>query len=154
MKFMTGMILAALGIVTIAACSPPARESELRQSTAAIDSLQGVIHDLRETCEAERERARHPIHPVDVNILKEKGLEDPLFTLVSNLQTRSDLIPFQNPRGLSQFGFYDVERIIVLDERFVFAEADDGHGDGRLLLQYEVLGPAAVQWTVVWANRG
>lgn len=119
-----------------------------RQYVGQVDSLRILVDSLRQSSE----RNRHPIDAVDLAFLRYRGIHDPIGRLVKGLQTRSDLIPFQNPLPESQFGFYFEKGIVVLDRSHVFAHVEDGHGQGGVLLEYE-FADTTINWKVLWGSR-
>jgi hypothetical protein len=77
-----------------------------------------------------------------INQMKEKGLADPVEDLVSDLKTRSDLIPFQ-PVGGGE------KRITpwLITGTWVVAIADDGHRAIKAFLSYEIKN-GQIEWTL------
>ena len=93
----------------------------------------------------------HPIRWAQVQGLKSKGLEHPVEDVISDLLAHPELIPFERPEGMSQFGFYPAERIFVLSDRYVHTYVEDGHVSGEMVLRYEVNNSGEISWTVVEA---
>lgn len=81
--------------------------------------------------------------------LKREGLDDPPRQLRESLAAHPGLIPYPPVLG-GTMGFYDKE-IVLLRRPFAFAEFDDGHIEGHMLLTYSVQPDAKIEWKVVWS---
>lgn len=81
--------------------------------------------------------------------------EGPLFvsarTVKASLQSRPDLIPYEGELG-GTMGFYNDEAVEVLSDEYVFARFSDGHVQGAMVLEYEVLSPGEIRWEVLSAT--
>lgn len=122
------------------------RQAKALEASAAIsshqlDSLQSRMAGL----------VLSPIHPGDINELRKRGLQDPVAILIANLQEHRELIPFPGLEG-SKMGFYDVDRIRVLSDSWVYAPFEDGHIGGEAILEYEVAPGGAISWRIVKAR--
>ena len=80
----------------------------------------------------------------NIEILKEKGLSNPVQDIVSNLTKHQELIPYKGVLG-GTMGFYDKE-IWVLNNKWVFAYFEDGHYGGHMLLEYNVTDNGKINW--------
>jgi hypothetical protein len=83
--------------------------------------------------------------------LKREGLDDPARQLRESLASRTDLIPFPGELG-GTMAFHSDEDIILLWPPYVFAEFDDGHVQGSMLLEYSVEPGPKVEWKRLWAT--
>lgn len=72
---------------------------------------------------------------------------DTVEQLRQDLMEHPELIPFEGRLG-GTMDFYDPQRIRVLSDRWVYAEFDDGHSQGAMLLEYERTGDGAIEWDV------
>lgn len=70
--------------------------------------------------------------------------------LKQDLLTRQDLIPFDGVLG-GTMGFHTTDNMYLLSERWVFAQFDDGHIAGSMLLEYKVREDGSVAWEVLEA---
>ena len=61
---------------------------------------------------------------------------------------RPEVIPFEGRLG-GTMDFYDPDRINVLSDRWVYAEFDDGHSQGAMLLEYERTEGGTIKWSVI-----
>lgn len=84
-----------------------------------------------------------------VEELKTEGLDDPARELRASLESRPDLIPF--PGVLGGTMSFSEPYIILLRRPHVFAEFDDGHISGRMLLSYTVTN-GKIEWKRLWAE--
>lgn len=76
--------------------------------------------------------------------LRSAGLADPVSDLKTDLARHPELIPI--PGGLGgTMGFYHRDRIWILNGRWAFADFDDGHFEGSMLLEYRVEN-GAITW--------
>ena len=84
----------------------------------------------------------------DIEMLRQKGLPDPAHQLRDSLNAHPELIPFEPVLGGTMF-FNDID---VLQPPFVFANFEDGHIDGSMLLEYEVESGGHIRWKRLWAR--
>jgi hypothetical protein len=113
-----------------------------RTCRATVDSLNRVINELRTFVPS-----RPFLDEMQLNELKNMGLENPLEDLRNNLLLRSDLIRQQSENG-GRMGFYFPDAIHILNSRWAMAYFEDGHYAGALLLNFSVHDDA-VTWTVL-----
>jgi hypothetical protein len=87
---------------------------------------------------------------IDVMHLKEEGLDDPPRELRESLVTRDELIPFPGVHG----GTMRIQEnsIVLLAPPYAFAEFDDGHIVGSMLVAYSVKPGGRIEWTRLWAT--
>jgi hypothetical protein len=88
---------------------------------------------------------------LDIERLKQEGLEDPPRQLRENLLARPDLIPFPGVVG-GTMRFASGDGIVLLAPPFAFARFEDGHIQGNMLLQYSVGPGAQIEWERLWAS--
>ena len=81
-------------------------------------------------------------------LLRQKGLTDPPRQLRDSLAAHPELIPFDPVLG----GTMSFNEIALLQSPFVFANFDDGHIDGSILLEYEVEVGSSIHWKRLWAR--
>lgn len=84
----------------------------------------------------------------DVEELKRKGFADPASQLRDSLEAHPELIPYPGVLG----GTMRFNDIVLLQPSFAFAEFDDGHIDGAMLLEYAVVDPGRVSWKRLWSR--
>jgi len=84
----------------------------------------------------------------DIEGLRRQGLTNPASQLRDSLEAHPELIPYEGVLG----GTMRFNEIVLLQPSFVFAEFDDGHIDGAMLLEYEVLDQARVSWKRLWSR--
>ena len=92
--------------------------------------------------------ALHPISRFDISQLRERGLEEPVADLISDLQRHPELIPYPGVLG-GRMGFNDVARMRVLSGSWVYADFDDGHVSGEAILEYQVAAGGRISWRVL-----
>ncbi|MFC1708216.1 hypothetical protein ACFL59_15595 [Planctomycetota bacterium] len=80
------------------------------------------------------------------DLLQQQGLENPVEELTASLRSRPDLIPHEAVLG-GRMGFRG--DIHVLNERWVYADFEDGHIGGHALLSYAVRGDGRIVWTLI-----
>jgi len=83
----------------------------------------------------------------DLEELRQRGLADPLVQLRDSLGAHPELIPNAAVLG----GTMGFNNVVALTPSFVFAEFDDGHIDGAMLLKYEVVGGRII-WQRLWSG--
>lgn len=93
-----------------------------------------------------------PIHKLYVDRLRDRGLKEPIEDLAVDLQRHPELIPYPAVSG-GRMGFYDRDRIRVLNDSWVYATFDDGHVAGDAILGYDVAPGGRISWRVVLARQ-
>lgn len=114
-----------------------------------LDSLEVELARLRQPTEHPSPRALHPIDDIYLDILREKGLKDPIHDLVTDLTSHPEIIPGKTAFVGGRFGFYDVAGIRVLNQHWVLAPYEDGHVGGDLLLEYDIDKAGKIHWRVL-----
>ena len=85
---------------------------------------------------------------VDTEQLKRKGLADPAAQLRDSLAAHRELIPYPGVLG----GTMSFSEVLLLKPPFAFAEFEDGHIGGAMLLEYDVVDPGRVKWKRLWSR--
>jgi hypothetical protein len=70
--------------------------------------------------------------------------------LKKDLQKHSDLIPIQGFHG-SKMRFYSLDKIFLLNSKWVLAYFEDGHNSGNALLEYNISKNNNITWKVIAA---
>ena len=129
-----------LGIALIATIQILQTERQAHQGT------QATLQSLRDSLHAEARSPRgggggpgriEGITTTEIAVLRAWGLADPVADLKADLARHPELIPIEPVLG-GTMGFRDPERIWVLNARWVFADFEDGHIGGSMLLEYRV----------------
>jgi|SRR5690554_4089383 len=74
--------------------------------------------------------------------------ENPKEKIIDNLVSRPDLIPHEAVLG-GTMGFYDVNDIHLLNDKWVLAAFEDGHIGGYMLLEFEIAADDSIDWQVM-----
>jgi len=85
---------------------------------------------------------------IDVEELRKAGVADPGRQLRDSLSAHPELIPFDPVLG-GTMRYGDID---LLQPSFVFAEFDDGHINGSMLLEYRVEQGPRIHWHRLWAR--
>lgn len=80
--------------------------------------------------------------------LKMNRIEDPVSHIKKDLIKRSDVIPYAGVLG-GTMGFYDENRIHILNYKWVYAHFEDGHIGGEMLLEYDISEDGKINWKVI-----
>jgi len=80
--------------------------------------------------------------------LKTNNIEDLISHLKTDLKERKDLIPYKGVLG-GTMGFYDKNRIHILNYKWVYAHFEDGHIGGEMLLEYDISEDGKINWKVI-----
>jgi hypothetical protein len=96
-------------------------------------------------------RSAH-LSEADMADLKRQGLENPPRQLRESLMAHPELIPFHSVLGGTMYIVPD-DKIVLLNPPYVFAEFEDGHIGGTMLVEYTVLPGPQIQWKRLWAAR-
>jgi hypothetical protein len=94
----------------------------------------------------------HQLQEEDRQFLISKGLRDPVHDLVQDLMKHNELIPCKGTVGGTP-GFYDRDRISVLNKDHVIADYDDGHVEGTIELSF-IVSNGTVSWKVIHSECG
>jgi hypothetical protein len=84
----------------------------------------------------------------DTELLRQRGLTDPPRQLRDSLNAHPEIIPFAPVLGGTMF----FDEIDVLQSPYVFANFEDGHINGSMLLEYEIESGAHIRWKRLWAR--
>ena len=98
------------------------------------------------------ERNNIALNNFHINMMREKGLTDPVQDIITDLQKHRDLIPYKGISG-GKMGFYNKNEIWVLTNKWVLAFFDDGHIGGYLLLKYVVHNNGTISWQKIASMR-
>jgi hypothetical protein len=113
-------------------------ENKYSISQATIDVLNKKIADIEQVLQSVP-------HPPD---LKTNQIDNLISHLKKDLINRNDLIPYQGVLG-GTMGFYDENRIHILNHQWVYAYFEDGHIGGEMLLKYDISGDGKINWKVI-----
>ncbi len=75
----------------------------------------------------------------------------PLEVLQEDLISKPELIPYDPELG-GKMGFYEADKIIILNEKWVYAPFEDGHIGGYMLLNYDIDNEGNIDWDIVEAT--
>ena len=125
------------------------KEKILRDKIADLEKNEiiskATIDQLRKK-NAEIERVIKTVPPpIDFRI---NIMEDPINYIKKDLVKRNDLIPYEAVVG-GTMGFYDENRIHILNHRWVYAHFEDGHIGGEMLLKYDLTDNGKIDWQVI-----
>lgn len=112
------------------------------ENMMAIENLKNEVENLKEDLEAYR-----GFDDAILSNLKVKGFTGDLEDIVLDLQSRSELIPFDGVLG-GTMGFYSDKHIQVLTDKWVLAYFEDGHIFGFILLEYDIK-DGEITWKVI-----
>lgn len=84
----------------------------------------------------------------DLEDLRRRGLSEPAAQLRDSLEAHPEIIPYDGVLG----GTMRFNEVDLLQPSFAFAEFDDGHIDGSMLLEYEVLDNGRIAWKRLWSR--
>jgi hypothetical protein len=112
-------------------------ETALQQTRDGQAPAEAPVKTLTPHCQA----AGH----LDIQRLRNAGLQNPVADLLADLARHPDLIPFKGIQG-SAMRFGSTDEACVLTGKWVFAGFDDGHINGHMLLEYGVASGGAIHW--------
>jgi len=87
----------------------------------------------------------------DIEDLRRQGLQNPPRDLRESLASHPELIPFPGVLGGTMMILPD-DKIALLRSPYAFAEFDDGHINGVMLVKYAVLPGGHIEWKRLWAT--
>jgi len=104
----------------------------------------------KSTVEVEERVVYKEIMPdyVKESLSRQLQTDEPIEFIRQDLSERPGLIPYEGVLG-GTMGFYDKERIQVLNDRWVLAPFEDGHKGGYVLLRYDIEEDRFISWQVV-----
>jgi hypothetical protein len=85
----------------------------------------------------------------DIADLQRQGLTNPAAQLRDSLIVHRELIPYEGVLG----GTMQISDVVLLRPPYAFAEVDDGHIGGSMLLEYEIQDSTHIQWKRLWSRR-
>jgi hypothetical protein len=83
----------------------------------------------------------------DIRYLVEQGLNNPVTELKNSLMEAQYLIPFEGVHG-GTMRVYSSDQIILLPGFYVYANFEDGHYQGAMILQY-VVKDGHIEWKII-----
>lgn len=111
------------------------------------DALNSLVNEADSISLGNSAESIDHLHDSDIQLLKNRGLNDPISQLKQDLMEKSELISFDGVLG-GTMKIYQEEQIILLPGFYAMAVFEDGHIQGGMLLEYEVaLGE--IKWTVI-----
>lgn len=138
-----GVAVLGMGLALVATIDMFQREraagERMRMSTQPLmDSLRAQIGRSRGAGgPGVRSGTIEGISPDEIAALRGQGLADPVSDLKADLAKHPELIPAEGTLG-GRMGFYDPGRIWILNGRWVYADFEDGHIGGTVLMEYRV----------------
>lgn len=134
--------LLIISLFLFAACNSevPSPEEQLDD----LDSLERVIKSQKVEIE-QISQASDPINTFQLKILRQKGLENPHETLLSDLQNKREMITYEGVLG----GQMQFRNVYLLTSKWLMAEFDDGHIQGYALMEYTINDPDDIEWKVI-----
>lgn len=110
------------------------------------DSLSTQLRGLSRRLEG---LAPSPIHGLYIDRLRERGLQNPVEDLITDLGRHPELIPYPGVLG-GRMSFYgNIDRIRVLSDSWVYAPFEDGHVTGEAIFGYRIVPDGTISWRVV-----
>jgi hypothetical protein len=159
-----GGVVALLAVICLVLGGGLARKAaQCRQQSSQNDDLRARVavldaraHARLQEVDSLRTRlkalASSPIDAIEIGLLRRRGLENPVQDLVADLQRHPEIIPYQGVLG-GRMGFYDRDRIRVLNDSWVYALFDDGHIVGHGIFGYHVASGGKISWRVIAARQ-
>lgn len=86
-------------------------------------------------------------NPDVITGLKRQGFDGNVEDIKNDLLNHSELIPYDGVLG-GKMGFHSKENVSVLSDKWVYADFDDGHINGSMLLSYNIKN-RAISWKVI-----
>jgi hypothetical protein len=133
------------------------QNEQLLEIDSMLDRAEQRMDDIRlsETQDAAQPEIR-PSEPSFTNLavpeyelrrLRQVGFDNPVNDLKNDLMSKTEIIPVDGILG-GTMRIYSDEDIIVLPGRWVYAQFEDGHITGSMLLEYDVR-DGVIIWTVL-----
>jgi hypothetical protein len=133
------------------------QNEQLHEIDSMLDRAEQRMDDLRaadnqdppqpEIRAAEPSVSNVSLPEYELNRLRQIGFDAPIDDLKADLMSKSEIIPVDGILG-GTMRIYSADDIIVLPGRWVFAQFEDGHIIGSMLLEYELL-DGNVIWSVL-----
>ncbi len=80
-----------------------------------------------------------------ISEFRKKGLNSPERDIIADLMKHPEMIPIKPVLG-GQMGFYERQKIFVLNQFLVYAYFSDGHKEGTMILEYSVSDGGKIKW--------
>lgn len=121
--------------------------SEVARLRSENHRLQSELSSLQNELEKAQARPIVILPDVYISDMQARGLKAPVSDLLSNLEQRTDLIPFPGIAG-GRLRFYPW----LINRHWVVAGLGDGHVGGWAILKYEVTN-GQIKWTMLDAVK-
>ena len=151
----TFMILAfSLVAFSCSRADPQVSEQEIQKRIAhykdSESRLKGELFALQDSLKVLEYQPPDVISKSELERLHRLGLQEPASQLLSDLQSRPDLIPIKTPPGSAPFRFSDIN---LLNDFWVLASIEDGHATLYMLLEFAVDASGEISWEVLGPPR-
>ncbi|MFA6471642.1 MAG: hypothetical protein WCU00_06325 [Candidatus Latescibacterota bacterium] len=93
-------------------------------------------------------RSQPGLNGEEIEILKKKGLRNPVEDIVNDLGGREDLMPFIGIFG-ARPSFYKDVRMYVLNSKWVYTVWDNGSAKAQQLFAYTVSDSGKITWKLI-----
>lgn len=111
-----------------------------------IEALQALIDSMMKT--KQPTEIQPGIDKYEMDELRRMGLEDPINDLRDDLEKHRELIPYEGIHG-AKMGFCSRGDIRIINSKWVFADFEDGHIGGSMILKYRVKKDGKISWKVI-----
>lgn len=146
---MKKIVLFFLPAIVLLSCSDEKTTSNSEPLQQKLDSLATVVKDERNRADSlqlilkskDSTKAAYPIFFGN----KYEGIEDPEQFIKNQLKNQPDKIPLKPVLG----GNMEFRKIDVISEKWLLAIYDDGHVQGKAVMEYNLQPDGSVKYTVV-----
>ncbi|MCJ7827677.1 hypothetical protein MUP65_00835 [Patescibacteria group bacterium] len=83
----------------------------------------------------------------DINILKDKGFENPVEDIKASLLSHPELIPYEGTLGGTMY--LDPNSFSLLNSAWAIVSYEDGHVGGEMILKYTITENGEITWSVI-----
>jgi hypothetical protein len=118
------------------------QNNQLTELDTLIDSLQTSVHES-----LPKKPTSDHLFDSDIRYLVQQGLDNPVIELKKSLMEAQHLIPFEGVHG-GTMRVYSSDQIILLPGFYAYANFEDGHYQGAMILQYEVK-DGHIEWKII-----
>lgn len=130
--------------------------SYFSKSLSHLSSKYSELELMYETCEKSEITLNKTISDYKralINLRIPEGVKDynkknPIGAIKDELRNHKEVIPYEGVLG-GTMGFYIPGNILILNDRWIYAEFEDGHIGGAILLKYEISKDSVLTWDVI-----
>jgi hypothetical protein len=114
-----------------------AREADDKQKISSLENKVDILEN--------KVQGFSSLSTQSISEFRKKGLNSPERDIIADLMNHPEMIPIKPTQG-GQMGFYDHQKILILNQFLVYAYFTDGRKSGTMILEYSVSDGGKIKW--------